>query len=75
MIAMKLSFCTDSLSHLPFEQMLDKLLELSVYGLEMATAAGHRHRICVAKNCSAASTVVASAGASRHVDCGAEANP
>jgi len=34
---MKLSFCTDSLGHLPFEQMLDKLLELGVYGVEMTT--------------------------------------
>ncbi|WP_313591083.1 sugar phosphate isomerase/epimerase family protein, partial [Pantoea septica] len=34
---MKLSFCTDSLGHLPFEQMLDKLLELGVYGIEMTT--------------------------------------
>ena len=25
---MKLSFCTDSLGHLPFEPMLDKLCEL-----------------------------------------------
>lgn len=25
---MKLSFCTDSLGHLPFEPMLDRLLEL-----------------------------------------------
>lgn len=29
---MKLSFCTDSLGHLPFEQMLDKLLESGVTG-------------------------------------------
>ncbi|KHJ66090.1 hypothetical protein QU24_21105 [Pantoea rodasii] len=34
---MKLSFCTDSLGHLPFEQMLDKLLELGVYGVELTT--------------------------------------
>ncbi|KJV44847.1 hypothetical protein VH86_23560 [Pantoea sp. BL1] len=34
---MKLSFCTDSLGHLPFEAMLDKLLELGVYGVEMTT--------------------------------------
>lgn len=34
---MKLSFCTDSLGHLPFEQMLDKLLDLGVYGVEMTT--------------------------------------
>jgi len=34
---MKLSFCTDSLGHLPFEQMLDKLLELGVTGVEMTT--------------------------------------
>lgn len=34
---MKLSFCTDSLGHLPFEQMLEKLLELGVYGVEMTT--------------------------------------
>lgn len=34
---MKLSFFTDSLGHLPFEQMLDKLLELGVYGVEMTT--------------------------------------
>jgi len=34
---MKLSFCTDSLGHLPFEQMLDKLLELGVKGVEMTT--------------------------------------
>lgn len=34
---MKLSFCTDSLGHLPFEQMLDRLLELGVTGVEMTT--------------------------------------
>lgn len=34
---MRLSFCTDSLGHLPFEAMLDKLLELNVYGVEMTT--------------------------------------
>ncbi|WP_147197614.1 sugar phosphate isomerase/epimerase [Pantoea sp. MBD-2R] len=34
---MKLSFCTDSLGHLPFEPMLDKLLELGVTGVEMTT--------------------------------------
>ncbi|HHK8314648.1 TPA: sugar phosphate isomerase/epimerase, partial [Serratia marcescens] len=34
---MKLSFCTDSLGHLPFEQMLDRLLELGVRGVEMTT--------------------------------------
>ncbi|MCW1873320.1 sugar phosphate isomerase/epimerase [Erwinia sp. INIA-01] len=34
---MKLSFCTDSLGHLPFEAMLDKLLELGVTGVEMTT--------------------------------------
>ncbi|MBC3947876.1 sugar phosphate isomerase/epimerase [Erwinia persicina] len=34
---MKLSFCTDSLGHLPYEQMLDKLLELGVNGVEMTT--------------------------------------
>lgn len=34
---MKLSFCTDSLGHLPFEQMLDRLLELGVSGVEMTT--------------------------------------
>jgi sugar phosphate isomerase/epimerase len=34
---MRLSFCTDSLGHLPFEAMLDKLLELGVYGVEMTT--------------------------------------
>jgi len=34
---MKLSFCTDSLGHLPFEQMLDRLLELEVRGVEMTT--------------------------------------
>lgn len=34
---MKLSFCTDSLGHLSFEQMLDKLLELGVTGVEMTT--------------------------------------
>ena len=36
---MKLSFCTDSLGHLPFEQMLDKLCEMGVFGVEM-TAGG-----------------------------------
>ncbi|MGP3062048.1 sugar phosphate isomerase/epimerase family protein [Serratia ureilytica] len=34
---MKLSFCTDSLGHLPFEPMLDRLLELGVRGVEMTT--------------------------------------
>ena len=34
---MKLSFCTDSLGHLAFEPMLDKLLELGVTGVEMTT--------------------------------------
>ncbi len=34
---MRLSFCTDSLGHLPFEQMLDRLLELGVHGVEMTT--------------------------------------
>ncbi len=34
---MRLSFCTDSLGHLPFEQMLDRLLELGVRGVEMTT--------------------------------------
>lgn len=34
---MQLSFCTDSLGHLAFEQMLDKLLELDVKGVEMTT--------------------------------------
>jgi sugar phosphate isomerase/epimerase len=34
---MKLSFCTDSLGNLPFEQMLDKLCELGVFGVEMTT--------------------------------------
>ena len=32
---MKLSFCTDSLGYLPYEQMLDKLCELGVSGVEM----------------------------------------
>ncbi|WP_321915965.1 MULTISPECIES: sugar phosphate isomerase/epimerase [Paraburkholderia] len=36
---MKLSFCTDSLGYLPFEQMLDKLCEMEVFGVEM-TAGG-----------------------------------
>ena len=36
---MKLSFCTDSLGNLPFEQMLDKLCEMGVFGVEM-TAGG-----------------------------------
>ena len=36
---MKLSFCTDSLGHLPFEQMLDHLGEMGVFGVEM-TAGG-----------------------------------
>lgn len=36
---MKLSFCTDSLGNFPFEQMLDKLCEMGVYGVEM-TAGG-----------------------------------
>ncbi|CAI1712930.1 sugar phosphate isomerase/epimerase [Serratia ficaria] len=34
---MKLSFCTDSLGHLPFEAMLDHLCELGVFGVEMTT--------------------------------------
>ncbi|MBP2199414.1 sugar phosphate isomerase/epimerase family protein [Pantoea cypripedii] len=34
---MRLAFCTDSLGHLPFAAMLDKLLELGVYGVEMTT--------------------------------------
>ena len=34
---MKLSFCTDSLGHLSFEPMLDRLLELGVRGVEMTT--------------------------------------
>ena len=34
---MKLSFCTDSLGHLPFEAMLDRLGELGVFGVEMTT--------------------------------------
>lgn len=34
---MKLSFCTDSLGHLPFEEMLDKLVAMGVYGVEMTT--------------------------------------
>ncbi|MCE9940190.1 sugar phosphate isomerase/epimerase family protein [Serratia liquefaciens] len=34
---MKLSFCTDSLGHLPFEAMLDRLDELGVFGVEMTT--------------------------------------
>ncbi|MEW5290448.1 MULTISPECIES: sugar phosphate isomerase/epimerase family protein [Erwinia] len=34
---MKLSFCTDSLGHLPFEEMLDKLVSMNVYGVEMTT--------------------------------------
>ena len=36
---MKLSFCTDSLGHLPFEKMLDHLGEMGVFGVEM-TAGG-----------------------------------
>lgn len=34
---MKLSFCTDSLGNLPFEAMLDRLVELGVEGVEMTT--------------------------------------
>jgi len=34
---MKLSFCTDSLGHLPFEAMLDRLGEQGVFGVEMTT--------------------------------------
>ncbi|SOE97357.1 Sugar phosphate isomerase/epimerase [Burkholderia sp. D7] len=32
---MKLSFCTDSLGYLPYEQILDRLCELGVSGVEM----------------------------------------
>lgn len=32
---MKLSFCTDSLGYLPYEQMLDKLCDMGVFGVEM----------------------------------------
>lgn len=50
-ITMRLSFCTDSLGYLPFEQMLDRLLELGVHGVEMTTGDGLPPRICRPTNC------------------------
>lgn len=35
---MKLSYVTDSLGHLPFEEMLDAAAELGIDTLEMTTA-------------------------------------
>lgn len=34
---MKLSYCTDSLGKLPFEEMLDKVVEMDIHYVEMTT--------------------------------------
>lgn len=42
---MKLSYVTDSLGHLPFEEMLDVIEEMGVDTIEMTTGGGRRHLI------------------------------
>ncbi len=73
---MKLSFCTDSLGHLPFEAMLDRLGELGVFGVEIdhrrlvfGTASGHRGAVAGRGQTAAADGGV---GKPRHENCGAE---